>query len=85
LAEIPDNPIFMAVHVALLDWLIAARPTVPQDVLHSHNNVSYQQHIEIYDAIKAHDPDAADSALKVHLKSVFASYYPTARKRNSKK
>jgi hypothetical protein len=29
LAEIPGNPIFMAIHVALLDWLIAARPTVP--------------------------------------------------------
>ena len=27
LAEIPGNPIFMAIHVALLDWLIAARPT----------------------------------------------------------
>ena len=85
LAEIPDNPIFMAVHVALLDWLIAARPTVAQDVLHAHNNVSYQQHIEIYNAIQARDPDAADAALKAHLKSVFASYYPAPRKRSAKK
>ncbi|MFR4486781.1 MAG: transcriptional regulator NanR [Escherichia coli] len=41
LAEIPGNPIFMAIHVALLDWLIAARPTVADQALHEHNNVSY--------------------------------------------
>ncbi len=29
LAEIPGNPIFMAIHVALLDWLIAARQRLP--------------------------------------------------------
>ncbi len=53
LAEIPGNPIFMAIHVALLDWLIAARPTVADQALHEHNNVSYQQHIAIVDAILA--------------------------------
>ncbi|XNM86576.1 transcriptional regulator NanR [Escherichia coli] len=51
-AEIPGNPIFMAIHVALLDWLIAARPTVTDQALHEHNNVSYQQHIAIVDAIR---------------------------------
>ncbi|VFS93281.1 L-lactate utilization operon repressor [Raoultella planticola] len=60
LAEIPGNPIFLAIHVALLDWLIAARPTVPEHELHEHNNVSYQQHIDIVDAIRRHDPDEAD-------------------------
>ncbi len=55
LAEIPGNPIFMAIHVALLDWLIAARPSVPDRELHEHNNVSYQQHIVIVDAIRQRD------------------------------
>ncbi|XMR46218.1 transcriptional regulator NanR [Escherichia coli] len=53
LAEIPGNPIFMAIHVALLDWLIAARPKVADQELHEHNSVSYQQHIAIVEAIRA--------------------------------
>lgn len=73
LAEIPGNPIFMAIHVALLDWLIAARPTVTDQALHEHNNVSYQQHIAIVDAIRRHDPDEADRALQSHLNSVSAT------------
>lgn len=85
LAEIPANPIFTVVHVALLDWLIAARPSVPQEELHAHNNVSYQQHIEIFNAIRSRDPDAADAALKAHLKSVFAAYYAAKPGHGSKK
>ncbi|WP_431225092.1 transcriptional regulator NanR [Serratia sp. L9] len=73
LAEIPGNPIFMAIHVALLDWLIAARPEVQAKELHEHNDLSYQQHIEIVNAIRNRDPNAADSALRAHLESVFAT------------
>ncbi|EGT3574151.1 transcriptional regulator NanR [Citrobacter sp. ANG330] len=75
LAEIPGNPIFMAIHVALLDWLIAARPTVPDRELYEHNNVSYQQHIAIVEAIRQHDPDEADRALQSHLNSVSATWH----------
>ncbi len=80
LAEIPGNPIFMAIHVALLDWLIAARPSVPDRELHEHNNVSYQQHIVIVDAIHKRDPDKADSALKTHLNSVSATWHALGKK-----
>lgn len=86
LAEIPGNPIFMAIHVALLDWLIAARPTVADQALHEHNNVSYQQHIAIVDAIRRHDPDEADRALQSHLNSVSATWHAfgqTTNKRNN--
>lgn len=72
LAEIPGNPIFMAIHVALLDWLIAARPSVPDRELHEHNNLSYQQHIVIVDAIRQRI-DKADRALQTHLNSVSAT------------
>ena len=75
LAEIPGNPIFMAIHVALLDWLIAARPKVPDAELYQHNNVSYQQHIAIVDAIRRRDPDEADRALQTHLNSVSATWH----------
>jgi len=75
LAEIPDNPIFMAIHVALIDWLIAARPAVPEQALREHNNSSYQQHIAIFKAIRSQDPDAAEQALQAHLTSVFATWH----------
>lgn len=80
LAEIPGNPIFMAIHVALLDWLIAARPSVPERELHEHNNVSYQQHIVIVDAIRQRDPDKADRALQTHLNSVSATWHAFGKK-----
>lgn len=80
LAEIPGNPIFMAIHVALLDWLIAARPKVPERELHEHNSVSYQQHIAIVDAIRRRDPDEADRALQTHLNSVSATWHAFGQK-----
>ncbi|WP_413733932.1 transcriptional regulator NanR [Sodalis sp. RH21] len=76
LAEIPGNPLFLAIHIALLDWLIAARValTEPQQIL-EHNGNSYRQHVNIYEAIRRHDPDGAEAALKEHLHSVFSAYY----------
>ncbi len=75
----------MAIHVALLDWLIAARPTVADQALHEHNNVSYQQHIAIVDAIRRHDPDEADRALQSHLNNVSTrhAFGQTTNKRNN--
>lgn len=80
LAEIPGNPIFMAIHVALLDWLIAARTGVADRELHEHNNLSYQQHIAIVDAIRQRDPDKADRALQTHLNSVSATWHAFGKK-----
>ncbi|MBK4713865.1 MULTISPECIES: transcriptional regulator NanR [Tenebrionibacter/Tenebrionicola group] len=85
LAEIPGNPIFMAIHVALLDWLIAARPKVSEHALYHHNNVSYQEHIAIVDAIRARDPDEADRALQTHLNSVSATWHALGKAQKSPK
>lgn len=82
LAEIPGNPIFMATHVALLDWLIAARPKVSEQELHHHNNVSFQEHIAIFNAIRDRDPDEADRALQTHLKSVSATWRALGKSKN---
>ncbi|WP_054179038.1 transcriptional regulator NanR [Trabulsiella odontotermitis] len=85
LAEIPGNPIFMAIHVALLDWLIAARPKVPDQELHEHNYVSYQQHVAIVDAIRHRDPDEADRALQTHLNSVSATWHAFGQEKKTRK
>ena len=75
----------MAIHVALLDWLIAARPKVPERELHEHNSVSYQQHIAIVDAIRRRDPDEADRALQTHLNSVSATWHAFGQKAQPRK
>ncbi|WP_154050629.1 transcriptional regulator NanR [Citrobacter werkmanii] len=85
LAEIPRNPIFMAIHVALLDWLIAARPTVADQELYEHNNVSYQQHIAIVEAIRQRDPEEADRALQEHLNSVSATWHAFSKSKKLRK
>ncbi|SUX83155.1 transcriptional regulator NanR [Citrobacter koseri] len=71
----------MAIHVALLDWLIAARPAVSGQELHEHNSVSYQEHIAIVDAIRRRDPDEADRALQTHLNSVSATWHAFDQKK----
>ena len=85
LAEIPGNPIFMAIHVALFDWLIAARPKVADQELHEHNSVSYQQHIAIVEAIRAHDPEEADRALQAHLNIVSFICHAFGKAKKSRK
>ena len=76
----------MAIHVALLDWLIAARPTVADQELYEHNNVSYQQHIAIVDAIRQRDPEEADrGARKEHLNSVSATWHAFSESKKLRK
>jgi DNA-binding FadR family transcriptional regulator len=73
IAEIPENPIFLAVHEALANWVIAARPTVPDP--HLHNLKSYEGHAAIFEAIRARDGGAADWALKAHLQDAYDRFY----------
>ena len=76
LASIPGNPLFLTIHHALLDWLIAMRVnlTEPEEALR-HNTRSYEQHVVLYDAIRRRDADGAERALQDHLSSVLAAYY----------
>ncbi|QWA11119.1 transcriptional regulator NanR [Sodalis ligni] len=76
LASIPGNPLFLTIHHALLDWLIAMRVglTEPEEIIR-HNSRSYEQHVTLYEAIRRHDADGAEKALQDHLSSVLAAYY----------
>jgi DNA-binding FadR family transcriptional regulator len=73
IASIPGNPIFIAVHQALVDWVIDARPTKNNSV--ELNEKSYQDHVDIVDRIKAHDVEGADKKLTQHIEYVFDKYY----------
>jgi len=75
IATIPGNPIFLAIHQALVDWVIDARPDRGD---HERlNKKSYEDHCRIFERIKAHDVEGSDTALLQHLQDSFDSIYGT--------
>ncbi|HET6620443.1 MAG TPA: transcriptional regulator NanR [Dongiaceae bacterium] len=73
LAVIPRNPIFEAIHAAIAEWLVEQRHvtlTYP-----GQNEIAYNFHSEIYDAIAARTPDRAEAVLRAHLDQVAALYW----------
>lgn len=72
LAEVPGNPIFIALHDAFVGGLMRARPG-PRDVA-SHNRRSNDEHKGVVQAIIAHDAEAAVTILSKHLTRNYAVY-----------
>ena len=70
LATIAKNPIFTAVHDALVEWLTSQR-TMSLGVPGAEEGAS-NSHRRIYEAVAAHDPEAAARAMDDHLKDVAA-------------
>lgn len=65
LAQIPQNPVFLAMHDAMFDWLYAQRSItlrVPNQIA-----IAYREHEEIFHAIRDCNPDRAERALRAHL------------------
>jgi DNA-binding FadR family transcriptional regulator len=73
IASIPGNPIFLAIHQALVDWVIDARPTIGNDK--ELNTKSYLDHVGIFNCIKNRDVEGADKMLTQHIEYVFDKYY----------
>jgi DNA-binding FadR family transcriptional regulator len=67
LTEIPGNPIFLAAHDALVDWLIGQRINVANTVV--ANRQSYEGHLAIFEAISEKDPAKAEKAIRMHLEN----------------
>ncbi|SFZ85472.1 DNA-binding transcriptional regulator, FadR family [Devosia enhydra] len=72
LAEVPGNPIFVALHDAFVGGLMMTRPG-PRDVT-SHNRRSNDEHKGVVQAIIAKDADAAVTILTKHLTRNYAVY-----------
>jgi len=73
LAVIPRNPIFEAIHAAIAEWLVEQRHvtlTYP-----GANEVAYEFHVQIYEAIAARDPDRAERVIRAHLDQVAELYW----------
>lgn len=75
LAEIPKNPIFVALNNALADWLAEQRTAAmfePADVLMQN---AFEGHAAVYEAIARHDAEGADHAMLEHLRTVQGFYW----------
>ena len=73
LAVITHNPIFTAIHAALVDWLLEQRHTT----LATENGVdrvAFEAHRKIFEAIAARDADRSETAMREHLEYVARRY-----------
>lgn len=73
LAEIPRNPIFVAIHGAVSDWLTEQRETTLQ--VSGQAIIAYKAHAAIYEAVLSRDPDAAEKAMSAHLDQLYEIYW----------
>jgi GntR family transcriptional regulator, sialic acid-inducible nan operon repressor len=73
LAEVPHNPIFTALHAAMASWLLEQRQTSIR--VKGADRAAYRAHARIFDAIAAHDVDAAEAAMRAHLAQVEKFYW----------
>jgi DNA-binding FadR family transcriptional regulator len=68
LALITQNPIFVAVHDALVEWLTSQR-TISLRAPRAEET-AFEAHRQIFEAVAAKNPERAATAMEDHLKSV---------------
>lgn len=73
IAEVPGNPIFVAVHQAVVDWLIGARPEVAR--AEKLRQSAYDQHKAIFECIRDKDVEGSDRAVMAHLEHLYVTYF----------
>lgn len=72
LAEVPGNPIFIALHEAFVEKLMINRPV--QENIVARNQVSNGEHKKLIEAILSTDSDAAVAILTRHLSRNYETY-----------
>ena len=73
LAEMAHNPIFTTLHAALAEWLRDQRVTGV--TVRGSPEAAFAAHSRIFSAVQAHDPDAAEEAMRGHLDEVAKFYW----------
>jgi len=73
LAVIPENPIFVALHGAMVEWLTEQRTITLQN--EGADRRAFRSHRLIYEAIAARDPDRAEEEMRAHLLTVSGLYW----------
>jgi len=72
LAEIPRNPIFPAIHDAMVAWLTDQRETTLQ--VPGQVRIAYEAHERIFKSVASGIPDKAEKAMVAHLKQLYRVY-----------
>lgn len=83
LYEVPQNPIFPALHRAFCDWLKSHWRRMPR--LPERNRRNYEAHKNIFEAILNRDPDAAENHLRRHLEDSWTQVCQTFTARENGK
>lgn len=75
LYNIPKNPVIRALHKAYTTWLAPQWSKMPR--LPDRNQINFESHRAIFEAVVAHDPNAAEAALREHLDNAWAQVRET--------
>ncbi|RYG97022.1 MAG: FCD domain-containing protein, partial [Alphaproteobacteria bacterium] len=70
--EVADNRIFEAIHDAFAGWVEQRRSTLQLQSFTEQR--AHRQHTEIFNAIAGRDPDAAETAMRLHLQGWWAAW-----------
>lgn len=73
LAEITKNPIFLALHDAMSEWLTEQRVVTLEAP--GQDRIAFEAHQAIHDAIRARDADRAESAMRDHLQQLSRAFW----------
>jgi DNA-binding FadR family transcriptional regulator len=73
IASIPRNPIYLALHEAIVDWLNEQRSVSLRQL--GIDELAFASHRKLFEAIKDKDPDAARHAMRSHLEEISDRYW----------
>lgn len=73
LAKIARNPIFIALHDQISEWLTEQR--VVTLAARGQERTAYEAHKAIYDAVAGRDPDQSEQAMRNHLEQLAGTFW----------
>ena len=73
LAKIARNPVFIALHDQISDWLTEQRTVTL--AASGQEQRAYEAHKAIYEAIRRRDADAAEAAMREHLEQLASTFW----------
>jgi DNA-binding FadR family transcriptional regulator len=69
LFQISGNPIFGSIHAVVVDWLMKCWGEIERDEV--SEQLAFQGHAKVSDAVAQGDPDAAEQAMNQHLSAAW--------------
>ena len=73
IASIPRNPIYLALHEAIVEWLNEQRSVTLRRL--GIDELAYSSHRKLFEAIKEKDPDVARQTMRSHLEEISEYYW----------